>query len=430
DTDSTNNGVAQNLDWDKYSSLFMTLTYRTLSFQALSTSREKGIPTASYGTVFNDPSARTLDKRQMVELQWTPSLGSDKGFSVRSYFDRYYYEGTYPYDAPQYDGSSGVWVGTELQFHWDVATNNRITLGAEYQRHLEADYLLEYQGETLFSRDFPYNIKSLYVQDEYQPTENLSLTAGLRYDSYSTFGNTTNPRGAIIYNPAKGSTVKLLYGTAFRAPNIYEVYFEDPISGLKPNLNLKPETIQTAEIVWEQRVSDGLFGIVSLYDYRMKNLIETQIDETDSLTQFQNINRVNAQGFEFELNFRLAGNLRGYASYTAQKAQDATTEIELTNSPRHLVKGGISFPAFQLLDVGVELLYEGERTTVNNTQTDAFLLTNLNLRAQPFLDRLRFSVLVRNVFDAQYKLPGGLEHIQDAIPQPGRTVVVKAEVRL
>lgn len=53
--------------------------------------------------------------------------------------------------------------------------------------------------------------------------EQLSLSAALRYENYSDFGNTTNPKIGITYKPFRGLSLKGTYGTSFRAPTFTEV---------------------------------------------------------------------------------------------------------------------------------------------------------------------------------------------------------------
>ncbi|MFD1787880.1 TonB-dependent receptor [Sphingomonas floccifaciens] len=53
--------------------------------------------------------------------------------------------------------------------------------------------------------------------------EQLSLSAALRYEKYSDFGSTTNPKIGITYKPFRGLSLKGTYGTSFRAPTFTEV---------------------------------------------------------------------------------------------------------------------------------------------------------------------------------------------------------------
>lgn len=93
--------------------------------------------------------------------------------------------------------------------------------------------------------------------------ERLSLSLAVRYENYSDFGSTTNPKFGITYEPFEGLTLKGTYGTSFRAPTFTEVstiaggaglYFDTlpgpagnqtgiGIAGGNPNL--RPETAKT-----------------------------------------------------------------------------------------------------------------------------------------------------------------------------------------
>ena len=72
-----------------------------------------------------------------------------------------------------------------------------------------------------------------------------------------------NPRAALIYGPFEKTTVKLLYGQAFRPPNVYELYASGP--GSEANPNLRPETVKSTELVVEQYLPKNLQFSVSGY---------------------------------------------------------------------------------------------------------------------------------------------------------------------
>ncbi|MDX1458609.1 MAG: TonB-dependent receptor, partial [Marinobacter sp.] len=63
-----------------------------------------------------------------------------------------------------------------------------------------------------------------FVQDEWAFAPDWELTAGVRYDHYSDFGDTVNPRLALVWTTTPWLTTKLLYGEAFRAPAFFELY--------------------------------------------------------------------------------------------------------------------------------------------------------------------------------------------------------------
>ena len=190
-----------------------------------------------------------------------------------------------------------------------------------------------------------------------------------------------------------------------------------------------PEAITTYEIAWEQDMRNGLSGTVSVFRNEFDGLIDLMLDPADSMYVNRNMTDAHATGVEFELRGAV-GAVAGYASYTHQQARDAGGNW-LTNSPHHLAKAGMVVPVAGFLRVGVESQYETERLTVYGTETDPFFLANLNFTTtfHPFSAQTTASLLVRNVFDEPYATPGGFEHIQPAIEQDGRTIVVGLEAR-
>lgn len=430
DDPSTNNGIAKNLDWDKFYGLLATLRYHDFMLEGITTSRKKGIPTGAWEDIFNDDRAKTLDERRFIQLQYDGQISADKNLMLRGYFDHCDYRGWYPGDVLSQDANDGNWLGAEFQFRWDLTSNNRLNIGTEYQNHLRADYRYWDVTTTYFNHDFPYHILSFYAQEELQARENLSFSLGIRRDNYSAkSSNFTAPRGAIVYNPIKTGTLKLLYGQAYRTPNLYEVHYEDPILGYKSNLHLKPEKIVTAEVGWEQHISSEIYGIMSLYDYRITNLIDQTIDRSDSMFQFQNLKRVKAYGLGLELNAHLKTGFCGYAIYNYQNAEDAKTKEELTNSPHHIFKLGLSCPLIKHFYASAQWLYETERITVYGTKTDPYLLTNVNLSTKTLFNHIKASLLVKNLLDVEYKTPGGYEHKEDAFIQNGRNFIAKLEYK-
>ena len=72
----------------------------------------------------------------------------------------------------------------------------------------------------VYSESTSRDVKHLLLQDIWQIEENWTLTSGLRYDHYSDFGSTFNPRISLVWQSTEALTVKLLYGTAYRAASI------------------------------------------------------------------------------------------------------------------------------------------------------------------------------------------------------------------
>ena len=428
DDPATNNGIASGLDWDKNYGLTAVLTYHNLIIQGILTSREKGIPTGPYEIEFNHQTAKSLDERSFIEAEYNRGIDSNKNFMFRGYFDHYGYYGVYPYETDLLDASDNNWAGGELQFRWDIRPENRLTAGLEYSDHFRRDYRAWDSGGYNFDKNLPLEVFSLYLQDEYQIRRYLSLTLGTRHDHFSTVGNAFTPKLAILLNPLRSTTVKLLYGKAFRAPNLYETDYEDPRNA-KGNPALKPEESETYELILEQNFGGRYFGVVSVYNYDVENMIDQVIDPADSLMQFRNINKARGRGVEFELAARQMFGLSWHATYNYQNAEDVLLGTTLTNSPNHIAEIGLSYPWPGYLHTAVETRYESERLTIIRSKTDSYFLTNLNFIFKPKSEVFKLVFSIRNLFDVDYQCPGGLEHLQEHIAQNGRNIGIRFEIK-
>ena len=435
DSAATNHGVAHHLDWDRYGSALAKVTWGSVGATALLARRTKGIPTGAFDMVFNDPRAQTLDEQRYLELRYQGAPAAAAQLEVRGYVQHYGYAGSYPYATLTQDQSWDDAVGSEVRLRWDAAARNRLLAGVEYERHLQARYRYWSPDTLFFNHDAPFGIASVYLQDEWQATTRLFLTVGARYDHYASFTPTAAPRAALVYHPLAATTLKLLYGEAFRAPNVYETYFADPISGTKQSVDLRPERIRTTEAVWQQRLGGSVFATVSAYHYAVRDLIDTWRDPADSLVQYRNIARVNANGIAVALNAAF-GDATAYASYALQDAADGVTDLRLTNSPANIAKAGVSTALGRYALVGAEARYESSRRTVYGTDTDPYVWTGLHVRVGPgladgrlegasVLRRWDLSLVVQNLLGARYALPGGFEQRQAAIQQDGRTATLE-----
>ncbi|MBF0560282.1 MAG: TonB-dependent receptor plug domain-containing protein, partial [Nitrospirae bacterium] len=97
DTPETNNGVAVNTDYESNQSLFGKVGYGDLTLETAFVSRMKGIPTASFGTEFNDRNNKTIDQRYYLDLKYDHLCDDGARVMAKLSYDTYYYWGTYVY---------------------------------------------------------------------------------------------------------------------------------------------------------------------------------------------------------------------------------------------------------------------------------------------------------------------------------------------
>jgi iron complex outermembrane receptor protein len=431
DDPATNFGVAEDADDDRFPSGLLKFSYQGMTLQAGYVSREKGIPTASYGTAFNTDETRSTDERTYVDLGFRRHLDDDTELTARLYYDHFYYQGDYLYDVPSLvlnqDRSTSEWWGAEVKVDRLFLENHKVTGGLEFSDSFRQD--LENSDEFPAASYLDVGESSqnwaVFLQDEFTIRDGLLLNAGVRYDEYDSFGGTVNPRLALIFNTEK-TTYKALYGQAFRAPNAYERFYIG--TGFKASGDLDPETIRTYELVAERNLGGRLRASAAAYYYRIHKLISQETDPSDGLLVFQNRDDIGARGLEVELD--LEGQwplgLDGRLSYAIQQTEDLELNRRLTNSPQHIAQLNLILPLVpRRFFMGVDFNYVSSRHTLAGNTVGGYTTTNLTLFSHHIVKGLEISGSIYNLFDREYEEPGSGEHVQDQLEQDGRTFWLK-----
>jgi outer membrane receptor for ferrienterochelin and colicins len=364
-----------------------------------------------------------------LDLKYERTLKEDIEVTARVYYDRVTYHGVYV-DSPQgqngdqlnEDFGRGDWMGTMLYATKPVFQKHKLTGGLDVRDNLQQnqlDYNINPYAAVLHDERESTNW-ALFAQDDFSITKSLILNAGVRHDHYQSFGGTTNPRLALIYSPLSRTTLKLLYGQAFRAPNNYELFYYDGVSQ-EANPRLRPETITTSELVWEQELSSKIRLTADGFDNFIRSLISEQTDLKNGLLVFENSQKARSRGVEFEVAGRNVRGIEGRVSYSFQTTLDSTTGIALTNSPQHLAKAEIIWPfAHRRLFLGTDLQYMSARTTLAGTAVEPHEITNLTLSSREFAGGFRVSASAYNLFNRIYSDPVGPEIRSTFVQQNGR----------
>ncbi len=423
---ATNGGIAAHSDADRYQRLFAKASFGDFTLEAAHSSRTKVIPTASFGTVFNDPRNRTTDRLDFLDLSYEHAIDDRSRIGARLSLDWYNYAGTYVYDFPPIvlnrDRAWGYSWATEVNYSTTAFAKHVLVVGADLRfpyRQDQANFD-EAPFTTYLSANHHSRTYAAYAQDEFTPFKVLTINYGLRFDHYETFGGTLNPRAAVIYKPRENMAIKFLYGRAFRAPSAYELYYSDGFS-TKPSTGLGPETIETYEGVFEHYSGHGLRVSGSAFFYKINDLISLQTDPSDDLLVFRNVEEVKSIGVGLEVAKAWARGPEARLSYALQRSEDVAVDRALTNSPYHLAKLNVSSPLIRdRLFAGVELQYTSSRKTLAGNEAHGFALANLTLFTRHLVKGFDLSASVYNLLDAKYGDPGSEEHAQDVIEQDGR----------
>ncbi len=434
DTPATHQGVAANRDGDRAWNLFGSIRAGDFTFQGAYSTRDKDIPTASFGSIFNGLNT-TVDSRGYLELRYSHETAEGWNFSGRASLDEYDYHEVTAYaddDGSTFinnDSARARWWTLEGSVSKNFFNRFRFTMGAEYRQSL-----------TLLQRNYnerPFasfldtagqqQIFGAYIDTALEVCKPLSLVAGLRFDHYNSFGDTLNPRLGVIVHPASQTTLKLLYGRAFRAPNLYELKYIG--TGQTANPDLQPESIQTLEFIAEQYFAKHWRASASLFQNDISNLID-QVTRADGLVFFDNSGDSRVRGFEVEVEGKWDRGLLLRSSYTRYETESTQTGLRLENAPSDVARVQALVPIFgEKLSAGCEIIYTSDRLTLTRHHTGDAWLLNATLFSRQLRPGLELSASIYNLLSYRYSVPGGTEHSQDQIEQDGRTFRLKLTYR-
>ena len=275
------------------------------------------------------------------------------------------------------------------------------------------------------------------VQDQWQIANDWNLTVGIRYDDYSDFGSTVNPRAALVWDATKDLTTKLMYGRAFRAPSFAELYVRNNPVALG-NENLDPETINTYEIAFDYRASFDLRLGFNLFYYDIQDLIDFVPTADGGAQVAANAGEQEGKGFELEAEWSPLDTLKISANYAYQSSEDNETNADIARTPEQqfYVRGHWEFaPHWSLTG---EMNWVGERNREigdPRDDLDDYQIANFKIERRDLFDRLDIALRVQNAFDEDAREPSPTEAvpggslIPEDFPLEERSLHVTARLR-
>ncbi len=257
--------------------------------------------------------------------------------------------------------------------------------------------------ELVFLPDSHRYIWSLMLQDEWQIAANWQLTAGVRYDEYSDFGSTVNPRVALIWDINQQLSSKILYGRAYRAPSFLEQKQQNS-QLFVGNPELKPETIETIDLAFDYRPFSNLRMASNFYYYEIDKMITAS---STAVATVENTDGQTAYGTEFEWDWNFSERWNLKANYAWQYARNEQSKRRMASVPEHQVYAAIRWSFLPQWLVQSQINWVGHRLNLeaspdNNVLKD-YQTVDLTLSSQRFFGYIDFSASVRNIFDEHGK---------------------------
>ncbi|MGA2439694.1 MAG: TonB-dependent receptor [Tepidisphaeraceae bacterium] len=398
-------GNIVNSDYAGVYSGFLKIRKGEFSATFDSESRDQDNADATYLAEFFNPGSMQ-EARTNATFKFDHEISSNQELHAMTYYGDYNYHQHWAYDAEDdiynttaYDN----WIGEEVDYDWQATKQFHLLAGANATQAIgthQQDYTSN--AGTVLNTRLSYNDAGAFIEGEDKITSWLDVTVGGRVDQVQRVGTSFSPRAAVILTPTATDTFKILYGRAFRPPNIYEMFYSDPGANT-PNPNLNPEICDTYELEWERQFADGWRTTLDGYIWQLHHAIN-DVELPDGSEQYQNQGTDLARGLEAQLDkkWKSGATFRLYGSVDrAERDGDG-----LTHSPQWIV--GLSAAAPILNNhtfLSVEPQVVGSMTSDLGQSTHPTYITNVVLTSRDVMKGMDFQLGLYNLFGDIVRIP-------------------------
>ena len=250
-----------------------------------------------------------------------------------------------------------------------------------------------------------------FIQDVWNFSNDWELTAGIRYDDYNDFGDTWNPRLALVWAARHDLTAKLLYSQAFRAPSFAEFRNQNNPVAIG-NSELDPEEIETLELAFDYRPKDNLRLGLNLFRYQWDDIIRFS-------PIVENIGEQEGHGFEFEFDWLISRKLNLIGNYAYQDSEDKETNEDSGNAPMQQVYVRMDWEFLPSWHLAPQWNFVMDRKRVegdSRSDIDDYDIFDLTLRSNMFSNRWELALSARNLFNKRAFEPSLNSVFGPAIP--------------
>jgi outer membrane cobalamin receptor len=389
------------------------------SFLIQNVSANRGTPYALTDSTF-DMTDRESDQNIMALLKNTGSLGHFD-YSTSAGFIYSYLKYTDPLYATD-DYYKMLSVQPALQIS---QLENRLSAMLGIDAEFDRGYSDNMIGTKVRNRI------GMFASAEYDLRNESDLETrlfgALRYDDYSQFGSSLNPKAGINVKPLAEFPINLRanVGTSFRVPTFDDLYYSSPYYNGNPSL--KPERATDYDLGTVVELDENHFPVhgdldLDYYQIDMRDGIVYQ-ELTEFTSTEANLQKIISRGMELSMDANYKSLISLRANYFFGRSFDASNpgstnyEKQLVYIPREQSSLLVEItPGTLTLMAAVK--YVGERfyTADNAVSLEPFAVTSVSASARIDVDT--FAILpkasVDNLFNREYQ-------VVYQYPMPGRT---------
>ena len=290
--------------------------------------------------------------------------------------------------------------GVMLYQTFKLPTGTNLTLGTDFKQYGG----IANQG---FKHDTLITVNELagYAYAQQTFFNKLTLSAGLRLENSSKFGNELIPLVGLNFNMTESTSFKASASKGYRSPTIMELYL------YAPNPDLQPERLMNYEVSWLQSLLNNRLNIeLTAFMVNGDNLIQVVVPPFPA--KRQNVGSFNNKGIEFSARYVVNRHLHFNMNYNY-----LNLDKPVIAAPRQQFNLGANY-SYKIWNLNVssqyiENLYSFTTTdpSKQNIIEPDYLLLNVRVSAKP-LKYLEIFVSGNNLLNRQYEINNGY-------PMPG-----------
>lgn len=260
------------------------------------------------------------------------------GFLVEMAVDTVTFDAEYRHSATQ-TFNAGLRRSSEEIEQASLYSNYRLTDGA---------YVGSVQAVNPLMPPTDRDITGVYLQGQQQWSTQWQTTLGVRYDKYGDFGSATSPRLAVQFHASEQDTIKLMFGRAYRAPALNELFTTgNPVS--LGNADLDAVHSRTSELQWLHESAQWRLE-ASVFEQTIRDQITSEFI-APGLRQFTNTGELKVRGAELDWLLPLGSQWRSrvqlsWIADVDESLGNSTGQSSAEdNTPRHSGGTDLSYAA-------------------------------------------------------------------------------------
>jgi len=380
-----------------------------------------------YDKVINTATATHDEEVDGTEASYNMSIYYDlnKKFKNKLTFANTYIKRIYGATVNSGNALQDNYYGNRYAFSYTGSYNfnldNSVVFGIERE-----DDKIGYNKDLSGQKDKHNYVTSKFFDLQSRITNNFYFTFGSRFDEHSIAGDEDSHRTTLAYLfDDKSLKIKGSYGTGFRYPSLYEMFFVYAANS-QSLVNVKAENSQSFDIGFEKLIKDLNLNIEATYfNLKYNDVLEGWKTGTSSGSAYTTQNMpgtVKSQGLElnskwtpgslinFELNYTYTSTYDGAEQDDPDKSSSYTNS-QMVRVPRNLIniKTNFLLPNIDNLNFSLNTKwsdkardYGNGNRTYNDERTDDYLVNDL-IANYELWNTYNLYFKISNLFDEKYE---------------------------